>query len=94
MKLIMLNKEARKVGKMKALEHLMPVDNRINANTHLATHSAHQIWIAKIDAVWKRLHRYKHEEIVRIQNDVRKNKMLINQLSRDNLFELDVNAHE
>ena len=82
----------KKVGKnVRAMEHLMPNQGE---KTQETTHHAHQVWIAKIQRVWEKLNMARNSEVVRIQNEIRRNKSLINDLMRENLFELDINSHE
>ena len=78
---------------MRALEHLMPVTGEAKITAEQA-HVAHQHWIERIQKLWRRLHRHRNQEVVRIQNEIRKNKRSINELTRENLFELDVNHND
>ena len=48
----------------------------------------------RIQKLWIDINLLNYSEIARIKNRIRENKIKINQLMRDNLFELDVNAHE
>jgi len=52
------------------------------------------VWIGKIEKLWKRLNRRRWSEVMRILDETKKNKLLIQQLTRDNMFELDVNFHD
>jgi len=78
---------------MKQLEQLQPMNgDRLLGS--IQTHKAHQVWIEKIDKLWKRLNRNRNPEVVRIQNEIKRNKANINELMRENLFELDVNCSD
>ena len=86
---------SKKVNKnnMRALEHLMPI-NGDHGMSHINSHAAHQIWIQKIQRVWRRLNKHGNTEAVRMQNEIKRNKRQIQDLMRENLFELDINQHE
>ena len=74
----------------KALEVLMPTSGQAGV-IHESAHIAHQAWIHKIQVLWRRLNRRRNQEVVRIQNEIKRNKRHIQDLTRDNIFELDVN---
>lgn len=71
----------------------MPVGGD-NGLMHEKTHTAHSIWITKIQKLWRRLNRRRNQEVVRIQNEIKKNKRYIGDTMRENLFELDVNFND
>jgi hypothetical protein len=48
----------------------------------------------RIEKLWMEINLLNWGEISRVKNKVKENKVRANQLMRDNLFELDVNAHD
>lgn len=88
-----MSKKVTSHNKMKALEHLLPVQGATQNTSNLA-HITHQNLIAKIETLWRRLNRRKNQEIVSIQNEIKRNKKHIAELTRENLFELDVNFQD
>ena len=51
-------------------------------------------WTNKIQKLWDKLNEHRNDEVMRIQNEIKKNRNHIKKLSLDNLFELDVNAND
>ena len=59
-----------------------------------AAHLTQAHLMEKIQELWKIINLHNYGEISRVRNQIKENKVRINQLMRDNLFELDVNSHE
>ena len=50
--------------------------------------------MARIQELWGLINLHNYGEVMRVKNQIKENKLRINTLMRDNLFELDVNSHE
>ena len=68
---------------MRALGYLMPAGDK-----------EYSKWTNKIQKLWDKLNEHRNDEVMRIQNEIKKNRNHIKKLSLDNLFELDVNAND
>lgn len=75
----------------KALQVLIPDTSLV---FHQASHKQHSILIEKIQFFQAKLNKHRDWEVKQIHNQIRENKRYINTLTRDNLFELDVNSHD
>ena len=87
------NKRQVSPNKRKALEKLMPAPT-LGLYTLGTQNVAEYNLRQRIEKLWMEINLYNWGEISRIKNQVRENKLRANQLMRDNLFELDVNAHD
>jgi len=60
---------------MRSFEHL--VSKAKGENAHETTHTAHKKWMQKIEKLWGKLNAKRNSEVVRIQDEIRKNKQQI-----------------
>ena len=58
------------------------------------SHIAHQRLVNAIQKLWSRLNRRGNQKMVKMQNEIKRNQKTIADLTRENLFELDVNFHD
>jgi len=54
------------------------------------SHETHQQLLDKIEKLWRKLEQHRNSEAVQIQTQIEHNRRRIEQLTRDNIFELEV----
>lgn len=59
-------------------------------NLRDCTHHTHKYWLDKIERVWKRLEMHRNSECVAVQIQIDHNKKRLWELTRENVFELEV----
>jgi len=48
------------------------------------------VWLDRIEKLWKKLERYRNSECVNVEIQIDKNKKRLFDLTRENVFELEV----
>jgi hypothetical protein len=54
------------------------------------SHHTHKEWLARIEELWKKLEYYRNAECIEVQIQIDQNKKRLYELTRDNVFELEV----
>ena len=54
------------------------------------SHATHQVWLDRIEALWKKLEYYRESECRAVKIQINQNKKRLFELTRDNVFELEV----
>ena len=57
-------------------------------------HKTHRHWVRKIDKKWALLNELRWSEAVCIMDQIRESRKCVEELGRENLFELDCNCNE
>ena len=69
---------------------MMPKLGIYGYNLQHDSHNSHQLWLDRIEGLWRKLERHHNSEAVKIQIQIDQNKKRLNELTRENIFELEV----
>lgn len=52
------------------------------------------MWLSQIEALWRRLEYHRENEVVKVETIIEQNRARIFDLTRDNVFELEVQTND